>query len=216
MTTSSEDVLLQVPQVRYKKGDGTLYVMDQRIAWMLENRETFSISHHYQDIKGSLRWKFNGKVVKFFIPQLRKSHPMASRRYSCRSFCITAFRQRSILWIAMARRRKPRIVTASKSCYKRCSRSSKEKSTKSWRRKTSFFRRTRRCCSFTRISWWRRSWRRRSSGRSTPRSIPKHRRRKRRKSVRDLPYVLCQWWIPNAFRRIRGVSRRYQTANGRM
>lgn len=51
MTTSSEDVLLQIPQVRYKKGDGTLYVMDQRIAWMLENRDNFSISHLYQDIK---------------------------------------------------------------------------------------------------------------------------------------------------------------------
>lgn len=49
---TSEDVLLQVPHVRYKKGDGTLYVMDQRIAWMLENRDNFSISHHYQDIKG--------------------------------------------------------------------------------------------------------------------------------------------------------------------
>lgn len=61
MTTSSEDVLLQIPQVRYKKGDGTLYVMDQRIAWMLENRDNFSISHLYQDIKGIL--------VSFYINQ---------------------------------------------------------------------------------------------------------------------------------------------------
>lgn len=51
MATHSEDVLLQVPQVRYKKGDGTLYVMDQRIAWMLENRDTVSVSHQFQDIK---------------------------------------------------------------------------------------------------------------------------------------------------------------------
>lgn len=51
MTTSSEDVLMQVGQVRYKKGDGTLYVMNERIAWMMDNRNTVSVSHKYGDIK---------------------------------------------------------------------------------------------------------------------------------------------------------------------
>ncbi|XP_063979303.1 general transcription factor IIH subunit 1 [Diachasmimorpha longicaudata] len=51
MTTSSEDVLMQVGQVRYKKGDGTLYVMNERIAWMMDNRDTVSVSHQYADIK---------------------------------------------------------------------------------------------------------------------------------------------------------------------
>lgn len=51
MTTSSEDVLMQVGQVRYKKGDGTLYVMNERIAWMMDNRDTVSVSHKYADIK---------------------------------------------------------------------------------------------------------------------------------------------------------------------
>ncbi|XP_045779081.1 general transcription factor IIH subunit 1 [Maniola jurtina] len=51
MTTSSEDVLLSVGHVRYKKGDGTLYVMNQRLAWMLENRDTVAVSHKYADIK---------------------------------------------------------------------------------------------------------------------------------------------------------------------
>ncbi|CAG4987595.1 unnamed protein product [Colias eurytheme] len=51
MTTSSEDVLLSVNHVRYKKGDGTLYVMNQRLAWMLENRDTVAVSHKYADIK---------------------------------------------------------------------------------------------------------------------------------------------------------------------
>ncbi|XP_049886020.1 general transcription factor IIH subunit 1 [Pectinophora gossypiella] len=51
MTTSSEDVLLSVSYVRYKKGDGTLYVMNQRLAWMLENRDTVAVSHKYADIK---------------------------------------------------------------------------------------------------------------------------------------------------------------------
>lgn len=51
MTTRSEDVLLQMGAVRYKKGDGTLYVMDERIAWMAENRDKVTVSHRFQDIK---------------------------------------------------------------------------------------------------------------------------------------------------------------------
>ncbi|KAJ8678760.1 hypothetical protein QAD02_014547 [Eretmocerus hayati] len=51
MTTSSEDVLMQVGQVRYKKGDGTLYIMNERIAWMLDNKDKVSVSHKYADIK---------------------------------------------------------------------------------------------------------------------------------------------------------------------
>ncbi|XP_055304699.1 general transcription factor IIH subunit 1 [Sitodiplosis mosellana] len=51
MATRSEDVLLQMGAVRYKKGDGTLYVMNERIAWMAENRDKVTVSHHFQDIK---------------------------------------------------------------------------------------------------------------------------------------------------------------------
>lgn len=51
MTTSSEDVLLSVGYVRFKKGYGTLYVMNQRLAWMLENSDTVAVSHKYADIK---------------------------------------------------------------------------------------------------------------------------------------------------------------------
>lgn len=69
MTTSSEDVLMQVGQVRYKKGDGTLYVMNERIAWMLDNRDTVSVSHKYADIKCknirvTIKIMFNKRTVK--------------------------------------------------------------------------------------------------------------------------------------------------------
>ncbi|CAO1379308.1 unnamed protein product [Diamesa hyperborea] len=47
----SEDILLIVPEVRFKKGDGTLYVMKERIAWMLNNKESVSISHKFADVK---------------------------------------------------------------------------------------------------------------------------------------------------------------------
>lgn len=51
MTTSSEDVLLQMGEVRYKKGDGTLYIMNERIAWMAEHRDTVAVAHKFADIK---------------------------------------------------------------------------------------------------------------------------------------------------------------------
>lgn len=51
MTTKSEDVLLQMGGVRFKKGDGTLYVMNERIAWMAENRDKVAVSHRFEDIK---------------------------------------------------------------------------------------------------------------------------------------------------------------------
>lgn len=51
MSTRSEDVLLQMGGVRFKKGDGTLYVMNERIAWMAENRDKVTVSHLFQDIK---------------------------------------------------------------------------------------------------------------------------------------------------------------------
>ncbi|KAL1464906.1 hypothetical protein WDU94_004511 [Cyamophila willieti] len=51
MTTSSEDVLLQVSNVRHKKGDGTLYVMSERIGFMTNNSDTMSSCYAYTDVK---------------------------------------------------------------------------------------------------------------------------------------------------------------------
>lgn len=59
MTTSSEDVLLQIGSVKYKKGDGTLYIMNERIAWMAENRDTVTVSHRYADIKSKCFFQYN-------------------------------------------------------------------------------------------------------------------------------------------------------------
>ncbi|KAG5682005.1 hypothetical protein PVAND_011401 [Polypedilum vanderplanki] len=46
-----EDVLLQIPQVRYKKSDGTLYIMKERVVFMLENKDQIAVSHSFYDIK---------------------------------------------------------------------------------------------------------------------------------------------------------------------
>ncbi len=51
MTTSSEDVKMSIDFVRVKKADGTLYLMNERIAWMPNGKNTFTISHNYADIK---------------------------------------------------------------------------------------------------------------------------------------------------------------------
>ena len=53
MAKSSEEVLLIVKNVRNKKTDGTLYMMGERMAWMLESKNVFNISYMYADIKGT-------------------------------------------------------------------------------------------------------------------------------------------------------------------
>lgn len=51
MSKTAEDVLLAVPEVKYKKNDGTLYVMKERIAFIVENRETVLVSTSFYDVK---------------------------------------------------------------------------------------------------------------------------------------------------------------------
>ena len=52
MSKSSEEVLLVVKHVRHKKSEGSLYMMGERMAWMLDSKNVFSVSHLYADIKG--------------------------------------------------------------------------------------------------------------------------------------------------------------------
>ncbi|XP_064601766.1 general transcription factor IIH subunit 1-like [Liolophura sinensis] len=51
MAKSSEDVLLIINDVRCKKTSGALYMMGERMAWMPENKNSFSCSYMYEDIK---------------------------------------------------------------------------------------------------------------------------------------------------------------------
>ncbi|RZC33328.1 general transcription factor IIH subunit 1 [Asbolus verrucosus] len=75
MTTSSEDVLLQVPQVRYKKGDGTLFLMDQRLIWMVENRDTVALRKFPQKEK----LKYNYKLCFIMVSRRRFILPIVDR-----------------------------------------------------------------------------------------------------------------------------------------
>lgn len=49
-----EDVLLVVPEVKYKKDNGILYIMKSRIAFIVENRDTTALSHSFYDIKSNV------------------------------------------------------------------------------------------------------------------------------------------------------------------
>lgn len=51
MATKTEDIRLQINNVKQKKSDGTLYLMAERLAWMPNNKNNFTISHKYSDIK---------------------------------------------------------------------------------------------------------------------------------------------------------------------
>nr|CAG4639101.1 EOG090X04EN [Daphnia magna] len=51
MTSSSESILLLVPHVKLKKNEGELYLMSERLGWMVGNKDSFNVSHKYSDIK---------------------------------------------------------------------------------------------------------------------------------------------------------------------
>lgn len=57
---NSEDVRLKVDQVRNKKVEGTLYMMNDRMAWMPKHKDVFTLTFDYCDIK-----------CKFFFFQFR-------------------------------------------------------------------------------------------------------------------------------------------------
>ena len=48
---NSEDVRLKVDQVKSKKVEGTLYMMNDRMAWMPKHRDVFTLTFDYCDIK---------------------------------------------------------------------------------------------------------------------------------------------------------------------
>nr|CAG4651744.1 EOG090X04EN [Triops cancriformis] len=60
---TTEDVLLMVPHVRYKKNDGTIYLMNERLGWMMQSRSTFAVSHQYSDIKRNLNILYDKMVL---------------------------------------------------------------------------------------------------------------------------------------------------------
>lgn len=49
--TTTEDILLQVNNVRHKKSDGILFLMSERIGWLMGSKDTFSVSYKYADLK---------------------------------------------------------------------------------------------------------------------------------------------------------------------
>nr|CAH0099157.1 unnamed protein product [Daphnia galeata] len=52
-SSSSESILLLVPHVKLKKNEGELYLMSERLGWMVGNKDSFNITHKYSDIKTS-------------------------------------------------------------------------------------------------------------------------------------------------------------------
>jgi len=48
---ASEEVLLMVSTVKHRKVEGTMYMMDKRMAWQQRGKESFTLSHMYADIK---------------------------------------------------------------------------------------------------------------------------------------------------------------------
>lgn len=50
-----EEIVMVVENVKHKKVEGALYLMNERIAWMPKQKNFFTVSHHYADIKSKNR-----------------------------------------------------------------------------------------------------------------------------------------------------------------
>jgi polyisoprenoid-binding protein YceI len=73
-----EEILHNIDNVKVKKVEGTLYVMNEKITWMPKAKNLATISHNYVDIK-SINCKNKGRnenlnksFTKFFV-LLKKS-----------------------------------------------------------------------------------------------------------------------------------------------
>ena len=71
MSTTSEGILHLAPHVKLKKNEGELYLMTERLGWMVGNKDSFSVSHKYSDIKSTQlnslkRMDFNS-CLKWFL-----------------------------------------------------------------------------------------------------------------------------------------------------
>ena len=60
-----EEIVMVVEYVKHKKVEGTLYLMNERIAWMPKAKNFFTVSHHYADIKSKKETKL--KIKNSFI-----------------------------------------------------------------------------------------------------------------------------------------------------
>jgi transcription initiation factor TFIIH subunit 1 len=58
-----EDVLFVLPEVKFKKSDGSLYIMKERIAFIADNRETVLVSHSFYDVKSKLLLLYLSKSI---------------------------------------------------------------------------------------------------------------------------------------------------------
>lgn len=56
-----EEIKLVVDHVKHKKVEGSLYLMSERIGWMPKQKDSFTVSHHYGDIKSNLKKKIKFK-----------------------------------------------------------------------------------------------------------------------------------------------------------
>ena len=72
MSRSSEEVLLSVPHVRHKKTDGTLYLMGERLGWMVQSKKqnAFSVVLKYADVKSQKISPEGKPKIQLQVPML--------------------------------------------------------------------------------------------------------------------------------------------------
>ena len=81
MSRSSEEVLLSVPHVRHRKTDGTLYLMAERLGWMVQSKKqnAFTVIHKYADVRSQ---KISPEGKPKIQLQVRAVFSLSSLKYS--------------------------------------------------------------------------------------------------------------------------------------
>jgi hypothetical protein len=69
---SLEEIKLLVENVKWKKNEGSLYLMGERLAWIPKQKNCNTISHHYVDIKSFFFYEYlilidTEKKFKYFF-----------------------------------------------------------------------------------------------------------------------------------------------------
>jgi transcription initiation factor TFIIH subunit 1 len=52
--STCESILLLLPHVKLNKNEGELYLMSERLGWMVGKKDSFDVTHKYCDIKSKL------------------------------------------------------------------------------------------------------------------------------------------------------------------
>ena len=141
--SSLEEIKLVIENVKHKKVEGVLYLMNERLAWMPKQKTTLTTSHHYVDIKSlfvifkACTFLFRPTIIFDSFsqkqPQLRRYPQRAKLKCNSKSSCTTTRRAHFTSYRRAVRRNRSRTETKSRTCSPLSCPNSSRKSARNWK-----------------------------------------------------------------------------------